>query len=329
MLVEKIELTMSHVSLGNLNEYALMVLFGDAHSHHLTLGLDSNPSEIVDQEGHILYPAYFVTKLNVPEKSPLANFKLWDKVDVAVDVKRFGDTLLESNYVIGPQGTVPDNIDQWNQDTFPTMLGNNLIIIDTIEGETTSNRRVANPRSDSIAKLEKTRKVPEGISLSKRVRMEGIEIDACDAMLTHKDPISYFVVPGRDTSPGHAMIFAKFSEIMDYAEFTFLSEMITPKMPTDLLSNLSILERETYYYGNCFGGEELTIFLSGSIEMRSCDQINEVSNTIAAANLNFVFEIYKRKDSSLVSISKVKKLLSIPVKNQDLIQDVCRIVPQL
>jgi probable biosynthetic protein (TIGR04098 family) len=109
MQIENLYLTMSHVGLGDLNEYALMVLFGNAHSHRLTKGLSITPNEIAAMDGTTLYPAYFMTHLKVPLAFLISSYKLWQTVSVGDEVKHFGDTLLESNYILANQGDVDIN----------------------------------------------------------------------------------------------------------------------------------------------------------------------------------------------------------------------------
>ena len=129
--VENVELTMSHVGLGSLNEYALMVLFGNAHSHRLVAGTGAKPDGMVDQRGNVLYPAYFMTTLKVPTCNLLRSFKLWEQVDVGVEIHRFGDTLLESRYALGRDGALDPRGADWSEALWPTMSGNNLIVVDT------------------------------------------------------------------------------------------------------------------------------------------------------------------------------------------------------
>lgn len=327
--VEHLELTMSHLGLGSLNEYALMVLFGNAHSHRLVAGTAVKPDGIIDQRGHMLYPAYFMTRLRVPPCNLLNTFGLWSDVDVGVDVHRFGDTLLASRYILGRAGTVGSNSDEWDTSTCPSMEGNNLIVVDAVEGGGTAHREVAVPLPDRIAALPKRKTVPEGVSLSRKARSEALDSGMRVPMLRTREPIRYAVRPGMDAAPGHAMIFAKFGEIMDFAEHHFLHHDPQVGLPAEVLGYLQVVERDTYYYGNCFGGEALTIHLAGHLELLDCHAVDEESNCILAAELNLSFEICRAGDKSLLCVARVKKLLAIPLKDQDLVRDVTRIVARL
>lgn len=328
MLVELLELTMSHVSLGNLNEYALMVLFGNSHSHSLVLGTQLTPDQIKDDAGSTLYPAYFMTRLTVPPASLLPSFKLWEHVSVGVDVHRFGDTLLESKYALGRGRQLPDDPTEWDSGRFPVMEGNNLIVIDSVEN-TGSRRKVGNPGAGLIADLPKLTRAPKGIMLSKQVRTNGfMDVSFPGYFFKSSRPIHYDVVAGRDAVPGHAMIFAKFAEIMDVAEHSFLSEQFRPQLASDLLNCLAVLDREIYYFGNCYASETLQIDLRGSIEIPEDDRLQDSSDYIPAAYLNIIFEIRQRRDNVLLVLAKARKVFAVPMQNQDLVSDINRIVTQ-
>lgn len=327
MLIENIELTMSHVGLGTLNEYALMVLFGNAHSHHLTKGLDANPDEIKDAQNFILYPAYFMTHLKVPKNILLNAYKIWNNVEIGVDVNRFGDTILESTYILGNKNEIPLDIEKWEIDAFPSMRGCNLITIDVTEQLGTS-RRVSAPRPDCIANLPKLKKPPEALLKARTIRTNGFDL-SINNKLTNTQPFIYDVICDQDAAPGHAMIFAKYVKIMDWAETILLTNNLQPGFQMEVIQNLSVIEREIYYYGNCFAGETLEVYIKGDINECEPDFHGEKFNIISTAILTFQIEIYQKKKNSLLAIAYVQKLLAIPTYMQDLIPDIKRIVKNI
>jgi probable biosynthetic protein (TIGR04098 family) len=323
MLVEPLELTMSHVGLGNLNEYALMVLFGNAHSHQLTEGVANNPSEIESVDGEILYPAYFMTSLKVPETNLLPTFKLWEQVEVGVDVQRFGETLLQSNYVIGRQGQVEPDPSAWADVKWPTMTGNNLIVAEAMNGQT-AKRQVSNPNPETIAKLTKIARPPAGLTSSRKIRTNGFDDFGLSAQFETEKPIIYPIKPIRDALGGHAMIFAKYAEIMDIVEYDFLSKQLNPELSDALLETLNVIERDIYYYGNCYAGEELSINLCGEIELGDTSELTEGLDHLPAAYLSLNFEIYQHRTKTLLAMSRVKKVFAVPMKDQEIVADLRR-----
>ena len=317
---------MSHVGLGTLTESALMVLFGNAHAHRLVAGTGRRPDALVDHQGNNLYPAYFATSLRIPVDNLLSSYKLWERVDIGIDVRRFGETLLESTCILGRQGSLGPEMADWHAPPSPMMTGCNLMVVDAVDGAGLANRQVAVPRSDCLAPLPKLRAVPAAVARSKLIRTQGFRLDATGIALRTDAPIRYTVRPGADAAPGHAMVFAKFSDIMDVAEREFLAGHAQFALPAQALDHLCVLERDTYYYGNCCGGESLNIRMSGFIRLLDWTKLNESSNCIIAAELNLAFEIGKAADNSLVAMACVKKLLVLPAKGQDVARDVARIL---
>jgi len=326
MLIESIELTMSHVGLGHLNEYAMLVLFGNAHSHHLTLNTGILPNQIRDNQGLVLYPAYFMTHLTVPPNFNLADYKLWDKVSVGVDVTRFGETMLESCYLLGRDGEVLPEISQWSKEAYPYMKANSLIIVDVSEknGEA---RKVSVPKAECFASLPKLKKAPEAILRSRNIRNNGFGIKSGN--ITMQEPLIYHVAKEQDAAAGHAMMFANFSKIMNWAEDVILSKRFRPGFSGNVLQFLSLLERETFFYGNCFAGETLEIYLNGAITECAPNYHGDSLQTISVALLTYQVEIYTQRNQNLLIIASVKKLLALPITLQDFIPDVQRIIKNL
>ena len=193
MLIDNVELTMSHVGLGDLSEYALMTLFGNAHSHQLVKGLGINPSQIIDQDGNPLYPAYFRTYLKVSPQRLLNSFKLWDNVDVAVDVSKYGAMILSSKYVIGKNGEVPEDVEEWNNSNMPYMEGCNLITID-IAGSESAKRKVSAPKAGYMADLKKDKAVSKYIKLNNIIKENGFGIEV-NEKLSNQEPFELEIQP--------------------------------------------------------------------------------------------------------------------------------------
>ena len=327
MQIEDVYLNMSQLGLGDLNEYALMVMFGNAHSHHLTQGLDITPNEIVAANGTTLYPAYFMTHLKVPLTALLNNYQLWQTVTVATDVKRFGETLLESQYILARQGQLNDDVESWQDSDCPTMLGNNLIVAEEMNSAT-AKRQVLNPAADKIAELPRARRSPAGIASSRKLRAQDL-LSLETNQFRNQQPYVYEIKNGRDAVPGHAMIFAKFCEILDIAEYDYLSNQLKPGFADNLLHRLNVVEREIYYYGNCYSGEELDIYLAGSFESLDTDDFDEELDFIPAAYLHINFEVYQKRTNTLIALSKTKKVFAVPMMEQDNIPDLLRKIAQL
>jgi len=326
MLIENIELTMSQLGLGSLTEYALMVMFGNAHSHHLTLNRENNPSRMLDAQGLALYPAYFMTHLTVPASRPLASFELWDLVDIGVDVQRFGETLLESRYALDLEDALPKAPEDWDPATAPMMRGANLIVVDV--AEETASRRVSAPKPECIAELPKVKKPPRGLLNARKVRANGFGA-VTDPRLRTREPVLYEVALHRDAAPNHAMIFAKFVEVMDYAETALLTRALQPGFQLELLGHLHTLEREIYYYGNAFAGETLAIHVKGDARPCAADHHGESMAWVSTGLFEFEIAVYRARNNALLALGRVKKLLALPTRLQDAASDIARTLADL
>lgn len=324
MLIETVELTMSHVGLGHLTEYALLVLFGNSHSHYLTLNTSVTPDEIADAKGNFLYPAYFMTHLRIPINRNLNEYKNWGKINVGVHVEVFGESMLESEYVLGKDNESFGNIGEWHSSGFPYMKANSLFIIDTREN---GNRKiiVSNPDKRCVNKLKKMTMPPAALRRANEIRENGFEIDGDMLALQKIKPLTYKLEKGRDGSYNHTLIFAKFSEIMDWAEKEYLMQNEQCQIPLKMLEWLRLLERETYYYGNIFPEEELTIQVRGRV--KKCDERFPVESSkyFSCALMEFYFEIFGKKTNTLLVISRAKKLISLPLESTELLFDFNRI----
>lgn len=320
MIIENIELTMSQVSLGQLDEYGAMVLFGNAHSHHLVNQLEHTPEDIRDQNGLLLYPAYFMTHLKVPPHRLLNRYRAWERLSVGCHVERFGETMLDSRYILGHEAEISEDLETWTED-YVSMWGNNLLVVDP--SQESNARKVSVPRPGAMATLQKKSRPPLALTRSRKVRGHGFESTGPGRM-RGQNPTIYQLAPFRDAVPGHAMIFAMFSRLMDYSEYHLLSQQLSPALPTTVLNHLNLLERETFYFGNCFAGDEVAIQVTGDMELLKPDFHGEALDIVSAARFTFNFEVTNNRNGALLSLSRTVKLLALPTALQDLTQDIKR-----
>lgn len=309
----RLQLTMSHVWLGHLNEYALMVLFGNAHSLALTDGLANPPNAIRDRQDRILYPAYFHTHLVIPPSCSLSDFALWDEVETAVTISRFGETLLESSYLLAPPGEIPDDPAAWETRPFPRMSGNNLLVVEAAKGAVSA----ANP--DTIVPLPKVSRPPSAITQAQQIRGEGFAAPTPDSR--REELVALTVIPGVDAAPGQGMMFAKFGEMMDRAERTCLSNLPRQGLPTAAFDHLALRERQIFYYANCYAGDPLRFLL----KIARTDPPDEglPMTQIPVCGLEIDFEMVRAGDNALLALARTRKVLTFPVSMRDCAND-CR-----
>ena len=299
MYSETTELTYSHQDLGALNEFGLMCLFGNMHSKALVRGLDRTVEDIRDLHGRKLYPAYFHTHLRVPEACPLSRFGAWKKVQLGVEVKRFGKCYLDSSYVIKPGADAPPGPQDFATGAYPVMHGNNLFIVDVSEDSSVA-RQLAVPESASVAPLESVGEKPAAIQGAKDVSRDRTLGKGRAYPLTARESIAYAVVPGRDVAPGHAMIFARFCQVMDYAEHIFLIDHLDLPLGPGELAGYELRDREIFYFNNAYAGDTIDIAVKAAV----------TAETASAGSRLWVeteYQLFRRSNLELLAVGYAKK----------------------
>lgn len=300
MYLESTELTYSHQDLGTLNEFGLMCLFGNMHSKALVAGLDHTVEQISDGDGLKLYPAYFYTHLQVPEACPLSGFQAWHPVHLGVEVKRYGKCYLDSTYVAKPESAGVAEPDDWSKGHFPSMRGNSLFTVDVTEDPSVA-RQIAVPKQGSLVELDSVKKKPASIQWAKKVQKEGQVRSGRPYPWSSRETITYPVIPGRDVATGHAMIFARFGQVMDYAEHVFLEEHLDVSLGDQQRAEYQLLEREILYYDNAYAGDVIDVAVQLSVTKIS-DWTARVPFYTEAE-----YQLYRRSNLDLLAVGYAKK----------------------
>mgnify|MGYP000619156712 CR=1 FL=1 len=317
--MEKIQtLDISVNGLGNLTEYRLLVFLGNNHSLALVEGTELRPDEIIDSDGRLLYPAYYMTHIQVPITSFLEDYCLWEKVKSVVNVQRFSVNLLDSHY------TVQRCSDEGEVLGEPIVMDSNSMFIVDATIDKSVHRTSSIPRADRIADLEKIKKIPESLRRFNTIRNKGFILTEGDLIGKYSFP--YKIVENRDVSINHSVIFAKFTEIMDMCEKDYLFDGRNLGFPTELSRFIHLLDRETYYYSNCFSGDIVECNIT--VNMEKCEELHltgkKSENT--CFYLHESFELYNTRTRNLLVIAKAKKVICIPVSDMYLKDDINRII---
>lgn len=315
MIRENILLNMSDVGLGNLTEYQLLVILANYHSLSLVDGKSNTPNEIVDLHDRLLYPAYYMTHLKVPVTNFIENFGLWDKIDVSVDVKRFGSNILDSKYAFKRSGN------ENGTENAIVMNSNSLFVVDATVDKSV-NRISSIPKPECIANLDKVRKIPDSLKIFKEIQKKGYDLKN----IIDNYVFEYTVLKDRDVSYNHGVIFAKFIEIMEMCQNQFLFNSNNLRLPKNLSPYIHTIERETYYYSNCFEGDTVECHMDISFE--PCEQKNMTGNRkeVTPFWITASFELFNQKTNNLIVISKVKKIVCLPLQESVLEYDINRIL---
>jgi hypothetical protein len=204
-----------------------------------------------------------------------------------------------------------------------------MFVIDNWNGE----QQVSCPKADLLADMPRIDTSPSAMDQFRKVRIQEAFSADFNGSLKFRTPIVCPIVVGRDAVsapekvyPGHDMIFSKFVDIMDYAEWMLLAEQVWPPFPKELLDCRTVLERETYYFGTCHAGQSLQVAIMGKISSCLPNFHGESPEIVSAGILTFVIELYEQDSNTRLAVSKVKKLFAVPSYQQSVLRDAERLL---
>jgi probable biosynthetic protein (TIGR04098 family) len=313
VLIDRVELGLSHVDLGRLGETALLALFGTAQAHRLTVDTGHSLRDISDANGALLYPGYYWTHLRVPPSRLLGQFRVWDTVAVGVDVARFG-AMLSSSYVLGR----PDELDvAMTVDALshlPSMRAGSMFFVD--DGD--ANPRPGTPKRGAIAAIPDLSTAPPELRRFREVRDLPSIDPAFHGALGTPGPISYQLRAGHQIHGEQSVMFARYVGVADAIERELLVRHLWPPFPAVLIDCLEVLERETCYFANVRG--ERTVRAGIRARLAPCPPDFQLADHELAASgiLTSVVEIYD-DTNILLATSKASKVLAVPKAQQRLV----------
>lgn len=318
MLIETVELTLGHVGLGTLGEVPLLALFASAQAHALTAGTGHTLREVTDAEGAALYPGYLWLHLRIPPNS-LEKYRLWDRVSVGVEVKRYGRMILDSTYVLGAPGEVAEVDAEWNLDALPSMRAASVWVVDGRHGDP----QPSSPKEGAIADLPPLKPGPAAMNRQREIRAAG-SFGKEPRQWSTRMPIVYPVRNGRDVARDHNLMFATYVEIMEVATATLLGDEAWPALPKALLEYRTLLEREVFFLSHTGAGKRVLVDVRADLSTCAQDLHGAARDVVSAGILDIVYELYEAETNTLLAVARARELFIIPRGRASLISDLAR-----
>lgn len=314
-MIETIDLTPSHVGLGDLNEFALLTLVANTHYRVLTRGTGVTPREIADTSGEALYPSVFALHLRAPIERPIEAHALWEKLGVGADVRAFGRSFLDVRGVVGRAGEVHDAPETWDRAPLPSVRWAGAW---TLKGE------VAMPAPTFIEDVPRAAAPPELLTRFRAVQARGVVAEAAGPAAPSA-PVLYSVEAGRDVARGRQMMFAQFVVVMDHAERVFLTERAWPAFPRELVECRTTLERRIFYFGNCRADDVIETVVEARLE-KIAPPSDEGLPFAPGAVVTLTMALTDGRSRRLVALCEAKKLLAIPKTQIGLVREAARML---
>jgi len=307
MLIETVDLNLANTGLAGLDEISVLRLFATVQARALVEGTGRNLREIENADGVALYPAFYRTRICVPPPHRLEQHKTWERVDIGVEVKRFGTMILESKGALASEGALPRDAATWTPEQHIHFEGSMTFVHDVATG---GDFRVDAPREGTVANLSLLSKRPAPIEELRRVRQGGV-IDP-----SRKNPLRGQVrqqmVIGRDVQSRRAAMFSAFTSLFEVGEQTLLVQQLWPALDPELLSDVHVLEREVFYLANVHQGETVCIDTAATIAPAPERYRAAYDGFVAVATLDLFSEIYDASTNALLVAAKTKKIFLAP-----------------
>jgi probable biosynthetic protein (TIGR04098 family) len=323
LLIETTELTLSHVGSGALDEVALMTLFASAHCHRITEGTGLSVRDITDASGAALHPSCYWTHLVVPADAPIERHRVWDRVDVGVEVRGFGRMILDASYVLAADGELTGGAERGEAGdplALPRMRSGLIFMV-----AGTHDPRPSAPRQGSLGHVDQVDGAPESLERFRRVQASGVRaIEAEPGPLRTAPALRHVVRAQRDSARGRPILFTVFTSMMDQAETLLLSRRIDPAFSAELLEQRSLLERETFYLESCSAGDRIELHVWARLKPPTAATPGD--DHACAAELNAAFEMYSTRTGRLLLASRARKLLRVPRARASLLREAERLL---
>jgi len=319
---EVTELTLSHVALGGLTEAAAMELVANAHCHRLTAGTGHSIRGIVDEAGRVVYPGYYYTKLTVPPRRLLGLHRVWDRVAVEIDVRRYGALLLASRATLSADAPPDQSRDSADADPV-ILLACNSFYVDHPGGE----KEPVAPKPGTVAALAPLKDAPWGRDVQNVPRVFGDAQSRGSIDMAFEGNLSgenLHWVPrfGHDMPWGQHVAFSHYASICSSFERDYLQSIAAAAaFPTAALQWSETLCRETVYCATV--AEESPLVARARMRVSCASTRPLPPGRQLAAELESVIDVRRHSDDTLVLSSKATRVIAIPSQLTEL-YETCR-----
>lgn len=312
-MVERLEIGMPLMGIGNLSESALLKHLGDVRWRHITRLTGVPSRDLLDDERNRLYPAFFYVELRFPESRPMGSFGENDSLVVMDTVKRFGLSILDGvTYLIPSErwqsGMEPiSSLEDAARRGIPAVRMSNAFVMKFDGAEWLKRSRPRSGILEAVAELEIP---PDSIDLSKQVQ-KGESPGALPAgsFALHDSEVSYEyrIQPDRDVNGVGLLYFANYPVFLDLAERWALKQTGLPWSDA-AVNTRSLVLRKAVYLNNAPWHDSLEIRTRSWV--RSSGAKDRQTEESGAILLTSEQRMYRQSDGRMMCVCWSEKLVT-------------------
>lgn len=135
------------------------------------------------------------------------------------------------------------------------------------------------------------------------------------------EPIVYTIVPESDLNGAGLVYFARYEAMMNYGERRFLCERLEYPISFDLVSFLSTVHRQAYFFGNAAPTDDVEVRVEASLIPPDGFTVPPGLPYRVPLQIEFLIELHRRSDKVLMAMSRVRKSLNVPGSHKGVITE--------
>lgn len=312
MLYADIEIGMPLTGRNHLAEGPLLQRLGDLRWGHLSHLCGVPSKQIVDAEGHRLYPTFFYVEIGFPRHRPMAAFGENDRLKAASALQRFGASMLDGTFYLLPEDypetTTPAfaNIEAALAAGVPAVRLSNIFVMQFGGAEWLKKSRPANPGFERITEMSEA---PDSYASVKRAEKDcHFALPPPGFVPMTKGAINreYKLVPDRDLNGAGLVYFANYPVFLDVCERDVLATAELP-LTDELIDRRTLVRRQSAYLNNASAHDVLSIDIEAFVENPFATE--NIAPEMAPIRLFINYRMYRKSDARLMMVSTAEKLI--------------------
>jgi len=296
----------------NLAEGPLLQRLGDLRWTHMCRVAGVKSKDIVDAQGHRLYPTFFYVDIAFPEKYPMAHFGENDAFQVVGDLRRFGTSMLDGSFYLFPPGTPIVDAAHPIEPTAAERMGVPVVRLANVFVMQFNGAEWLKKSRPSHAGFERIPEVSDPLSSYDWVKSAEQQILSFTPP-EHYVPIndqpstfSYELVPDRDLNGAGLVYFANYPVFLDICERRFLKES-TLRFEDSEIDRRTLVTRRSGYFNNASARDTLEIEISGFLENPFA--AHPARPELAPVRMIFNYRMFRKSDRRLMMAATATKVI--------------------
>jgi probable biosynthetic protein (TIGR04098 family) len=312
LLYADVEVGMPLTGRNNLAEGPLLQRLGDLRWGHISHLCGVPSKQIIDAEGHRLYPTFFYVETAFPRSRPMASFGENDRLKVASDLQRFGASMLDGTFYLLPEdyqetGSLSfDSVDSAVAAGVPAVRFSNIFVMQFSGAEWLKKSRPANPGFERIREMPEA---PNAYALVKQAEKDGYFSLPPAGFVPMTDGVikkAYHLVPDRDLNGAGLVYFANYPIFLDVCEREVLASADLP-LTDELIDRRTLVRRRSAYLNNASARDVLSVEIEAFVENPFASE--NPAPEMAPIRLFINYNMYRKSDGRLMMVSTAEKVI--------------------